>query len=156
MSKLTQKKIGAFAVAAAIGVAVIASMPAQARSAPLSPEQQIERFGNKWAPAFAAGSKRHMGQPALQQMIGCKGPGGNKIRNCTPLSSAYRKSFKDARVQDIAIKYGQAGINFGSAGVKFSNGKAVELYFQGAAPGGAKFNASIAKIGGKAGRRFFK
>ena len=97
-----------------------------------------------------------MGQPALQQMIGCKGPGGNKIRNCTPLSSAYRKSFKDARVQDIAIKYGQAGINFGSAGVKFSNGKAVELYFYGAAPGGAKFSASIAKIGGKAGRRFFK
>ena len=67
-------------------------------------------------------------------MIGCKGPGGNKIRNCTPLSSAYRKSFKDARVQDIAIKYGQVVINFGSAGVKFSNGKAVELYFQGARP----------------------
>ena len=154
MSKSTQKKIGAFAVAAAIGVAVVAPMPAQARS----PEQQIERFGNKWAPAFAAGSPKHMGQPALEQMFGCKGPGGGKIRNCTPLSSAYRKSFKDARVQDIAIKYSpsQAGVNFGSAAVKFSNGKAVELYFQGAAPGGAKFNASIAKIGGKAGRRFFK
>jgi hypothetical protein len=154
MSKSTQKKIGAFAVAAAIGVAVVASMPAQARSTPLSPEQQIERFGNKWAPAFAAGSEKHMSQPA-QQMIDCKGPGG-QIRNCTPLSSAYRKSFKDARVQDIAIKYGQAGVNFGSAGVKFSNGKAVELHFQGAAAGRAEFNASITMIGGKAGRRFFK
>jgi hypothetical protein len=153
MSMLTQRKIGAFAVTAAIGVAMVASTSAQARS----PEQQIERFGNKWAPAFAAGSKRDLGQPALQQMGGCKGPGGTRIRNCTPLSSAYLKSFKDARVQDIAINpYGQAGINFGSAGVKFSNGKAVELYFEGAAPGGAKFYASIAELGGKAGRRFFK
>ena len=154
MSMSTQKKIGAFAVAVGIGVTVVAPMPAQARS----PEQQIERFGNKWAPAFAAGSKKHLGQPALQQIGGCKGPGGNKIRNCTPLSSAYRKSFEDARVQDIAIKYSpsQAGVNFGSAAVKFSNGKAVELIFQGAAAGGAKFWASIGKIGGKAGRRFFK
>ena len=151
MSMLTQKKIGAFAVAAAIGVAVVAPMPAQARS----PEQQIERFGNKWAPAFAAGSNKPWAQPVYDR-ADCKTRSGRKIKNCTPLSSAYRKSFEDARVQDIAIKYGQAGVNYGVAGVKFSNGEAVELHFQGAAPGGAEFSALIVMIGGKAGRRFFK
>ena len=77
MSMLTQKKIGAVAVAAAIGVAVVASMPAQARSAPLSPEQQIERFGNKWAPAFAAGSKKHWASPP-RQMVDCKRTGQDR------------------------------------------------------------------------------
>ena len=158
MSMLTQKKIGAVAVAAAIGVAMVASMPAQARSAPLSPEQQIERFGNKWAPAFAAGSNKPWAQPVYDR-IDCETRSGRTIKNCTPLSSAYRKSFEDARVQDIAIKEGARAkkiSNYGTAGVKFSNGEAVELHFQGAAPGGAEFSALIVMIGGKAGRRFFK
>lgn len=42
MSMLTQKKIGAFAVAAAICAAFAASTSAQARSAPLSPEHQAD------------------------------------------------------------------------------------------------------------------
>jgi hypothetical protein len=43
------------------------------------------------------------------------------IKNCTPPSSEFRKSFEDATVQDIAIKGEQAG-------AKLSNGEAVELF----------------------------
>jgi hypothetical protein len=152
MSKSTQKKIGAFAAAAAIGVVVVAPTSAQAGSKPLSPEQtieQIKRFGNKWAPAFAAGSEKNLSQPAGQS-IDCKGPGGGTIGNCTPMSSAYLKSFQDARVQDIAIKGGHAA-------ARFSNGEAIDLGFKvrgtNAGPG---FFATIYTIGGKAGNKLFK
>ena len=85
----------------------------------LSPEQKIEQTGNKWAPAFAAGFHfARMTQLALER-ITCKRIGG-PIRNCTPPSSAFRKSFQHATVQETAIKGDKAA-------ARFSNGETIEL-----------------------------
>ena len=108
----------------------------------LSPEQEIERIGNSWAPLFSAGqSCRYMTQP-LCERIACIRVGGIKIRNCTPPTSAFRNSFAEATVLDIEIKGHRAA-------ARFSNGAVIELY-------GDAGTWSIHKLGGNAGRRFFE
>lgn len=91
-----------------------------------------------------------MTQPACER-IACKRVPGIPIKNCAPPSSAFRKSFEDATVQDIAIKGDQAG-------VKFSNGETVRIdrvgdYVVGGVERGLRW---IHKIGGSAGRKFFE
>jgi hypothetical protein len=116
--------------------------------ATLSPEQKIEQTGNEWASLFAADHEgcKLMTQPACER-IACERVGGFTIENCTPPSSDFRKSFRDATVQDIAIKGEQAA-------AKFSNGEAVELVH---IPGPDLENPSrldawwIHRIGGNAG-----
>ncbi|MGH3374995.1 MAG: hypothetical protein ACRDP6_09670 [Actinoallomurus sp.] len=111
-----------------------------------SPEQQVERAGNKWAPLFAtndASTCRYMTQPACEREE-CERVGTGPIKNCTPPSAAYRGSFKEATVQDIAIKGD-------TAAAKFSNGEVVELV-QGVGPAAW----GISKFGGNAGRQFFE
>jgi hypothetical protein len=86
-----------------------------------TPEQEIERIGNKWARLFAAGRtcNRFMAQPACEWLV-CKRVGGGSIKDCTPLSSEVQRSFAGAVVEDVAIK-GQR------AAARFSNGEAVRF-----------------------------
>jgi hypothetical protein len=118
----------------------------------LSPEQEIERIGNKWAALFAADAHstgRYMSQPALERMT-CERISG-PIENCTPPTPAFRESFEDATVQDVEIKGEHAG-------AKFSNGEAVQLDH---APGPDLEHPQrldtwfINRFGGNAGREFF-
>jgi hypothetical protein len=109
-----------------------------------SAEQEITLIANNWAPLFAAGeghSCSHMTQP-LCERIACVRVGGSKIRNCTPPTRAFRKSFEDATVQEIAIKRHRAA-------VRFSNGKVIELYGDGA-------RGRSPSLRGNAGREFFE
>lgn len=114
----------------------------------LPPEQKIERIGNKWVLLFASGRDRaacqYQTQP-LCERIACERVGGFRLRNCTPPSSEFRRSFQDATVQDIAIKGDLAA-------ARFSNGEAIELFddVRGAGLGDAWW---IGKVGGNAGRR---
>jgi hypothetical protein len=116
--------------------------------ATLSPEQKIERIGNKWALLFASGRDRaacqYQTQP-LCERIACERVGGFRLRNCTPPSLEFRRSFRDATVQDVAIKGDLAA-------ARFSNGEAIELFddVRGAGLGDAWW---IGKVGGNAGRR---
>jgi hypothetical protein len=127
-----------------------------------SPEQEVEQTGNEWASLFAAGGARtgcaYETQPVCER-IACEHVGHVPIKNCTPPSAAFRRSFEDATVQDIAIK-GQ------NAGVKFSNGEAVELVqvekyphcIGSACPGEGRARTVwwVSKFGGNAGREFFE
>jgi hypothetical protein len=113
------------------------------RSVP--PEQTVERIANKWATLFA----RHPGrcgyvapQPLCERIIGCVRPDGSKIRNCTPFSSEFPKSFEGATVEAVAIKGDRAA-------VKFSNRAVIEL-------GRHMGSWLIDKLGGNAGREFFE
>lgn len=93
----------------------------------LSAEQEIERAGNEWARFFAGGDRRgpesgtctYMTQPGCER-IGCQHIGGRPIKNCTPASWQFRKSFADATVVDIVIRGRQAG-------ARFTNGETVEF-----------------------------
>jgi hypothetical protein len=111
----------------------------------LTPEQEIERVGNTWAPIFAAGplprACRYETQP-LCERIACQRVGGSEIRDCTPPTSAFRNSFFGATVQDVEIRGHRAA-------ARFSNGEMVELFGDGG-------TWSIHRIGGNAGRRFFE
>ena len=125
-------------------------------------EQEVEQTGNEWASLFAAGGARtgcaYETQPVCER-IACQHVGHVPIKNCTPPSAAFRRSFEDATVQDIAIK-GQ------NAGVKFSNGEAVELVqvekyphcIGSACPGEGRVPTVwwVSKFGGNAGREFFE
>jgi hypothetical protein len=99
-------------------------------------EQKVEQAGNRWARLFAADDPaacRYMTQPGCEQI---KSP-----------SVQFRRSFRDATVEDIAIKGERAG-------ARFSNGEGVELsWVNGYAVGGVWW---IEKVGGNAGRRFFE
>lgn len=110
-------------------------------------EQEIEQWSNEWARLFAGDRHRpacqHMSQPACER-IACVRVGGFKIRNCTPLSSTFRKSFEGATVQDIAIKGDRAA-------ARFSNGQVIELAHVQGLGGWA-----IVKLGENAGRQFFE
>lgn len=136
--------------------------------APLSPEQEIERIGNKWAPLFAAAphpdtcsewdqarpyrevAAKYMAQPACERLI-CQRISG-PIVNCTPLSPEFKRSFADARVQDIAFRGRHR------AAAKFSNGETVE--FSGGLDEGRMDPREppwlILKVGPNAGRKFFQ
>ncbi len=121
-----------------------------ATKATLSPKQKIEQTGNKWAPLFAAHDRaacEYQTQP-LCERIACERVGGFKIRNCTPPSSAFRKSFEGATVQDIAIKGNQAA-------ARFSNGEVVDLEGD-ADPSPLAGVWYIHKLVGNAGRGFLE
>jgi hypothetical protein len=113
----------------------------------LSPEQEIERAGNTWAPLFAGGDRRwaapgtctYMTPPACER-ISCERQ--RRRGNCTPASWEFRKSFAGATVVDIVIRGRQAG-------ARFSNGETVEFFDVGEA-------WWIDKVGGDAGRNFFE
>lgn len=128
------------------------------RTATLSPEQRIEQTGRKWALLFAASRDRAackvMSQPGCAQ-LNCEyrqrrlGAPDDviPIRNCTPPSPGFRKSFADATIQDIAIKGHRAG-------ARFSNGEGIELFWvNGYAVGGVWW---IGDFGGNAGGKFFE
>ena len=88
-----------------------------------SQEQRIALGANEWARLFAASDTRtcdeYMTQPACERMA-CERVASGRIENCTPPSTAYRRSFRDARVQEIAIR-GE------TAAARFSNGETVVL-----------------------------
>jgi hypothetical protein len=116
------------------------------RGKTLTQEERIEDTGNRWARLFAAGKEgcRFAAQPFCER-ISCDRISG-PIENCTRPSLEYRKSFRDATVEDVAIKDTRAA-------AKFSNGEVIELQHIGAyATGGVWW---IVRLGGNAGRRFF-
>ena len=113
----------------------------------LTPEQRIEEIGNRWARRFAASNERcrFEAQPFCER-ISCERISG-PIPNCTRPSADYRRSFRDATVQDVVIKGGRAA-------ARFSNGEAIELeHIKGYVPGGLWWTT---KLGGNTGRGFFK
>jgi hypothetical protein len=123
--------------------------------ATLSPEQKIEQTVDKWAPLFAAAADRaacrYQTQP-LCERVDCERVATGPIKNCTPPSSEFRKSFEDATVQDVAIKGDQAG-------AKLSNGETVELFHRsGNLQAGVEEAGGwlIHKLGGNAGREFIE
>jgi hypothetical protein len=87
----------------------------------ITPEQVIERTGNRWARLFAAGQtcNRFMHQPACESVV-CKHAGGAAIEDCTPVSSEVQRSFEGAVVEDIVIRGEWAA-------ARFSNGVTVRL-----------------------------
>jgi len=96
--------------------------PATRFTPPLAPKQEIERVGSRWAALFARGIDdcSHMIQP-LCERIACTRPGGREIRNCKPPTSGFRRSFKEAVVQEIAFKGRRR------ARARFSNGEVVDF-----------------------------
>jgi hypothetical protein len=93
----------------------------------LSQKERIERVGNEWAPRFAAdttGSRcYHMTQP-LCERIACVHVGRVEIKNCTPPTPAFQKSFAGARVDQVGVKGNRAA-------ARFSNGEVVEFWGDG-------------------------
>ena len=129
-------------------IVAIAWFPSPKLSRPFETPEMKRRAvqtANQWAREFAApGALRGactLGQPTCRfvcQRWNRPGP----IRNCTPPSSAFRRSFRGATVQEIAI-------NGDRAAARFSNGETVELV-------GVFVEARwvIDKIGENAGRGF--
>ena len=104
---------------------------------------------NEWAREFAASGPSERCDLGLMSQSACRmvcqrwnrpGP----IPNCTPPSRAFRRSFRGATVQEIAI------IAYGAA-ARFSNGETVELLGL-----TTERRWLIDKIGENAGRGFFK
>jgi hypothetical protein len=109
------------------------------------PEWEIEQTANRWARAFAStngGCSGHMTQP-LCERIACERAGGFKIPNCTPPTTAYRRSFGKARLEEIAIKGERVA-------ARFSNGELIELV------GVVGGDWLVHKVGGQAGRKVFE
>ena len=107
-------------------------------------KREIERIGNQWASLFAAGNARrcsHMTQP-LCERLACERVGGYKIRNCTPPTAAFLRSFESATVQEVAIKGNRVA-------ARFSNGEVVEFWGDGG-------TWQVDKVGGNAGRGFLE
>jgi hypothetical protein len=73
-------------------------------------------------------------RPSVCGRLYCHEKSGKPIENCTPVSAAFKQSFADATVEDIAI--GWHGRHGGwRAAVKFSNGVVV-LFNYGPVRGG--------------------
>lgn len=116
----------------------------------LSSQQEVEQIANDWAPLFAAGDDRaacvYETQPVCER-IACEHVGNVPIKNCTPPSEGFRGSFKDATVEEVAIKGHRAA-------ARFANGEVVEL------AGGGEYQPDpawlIEKFGGSAGQGFFE
>ena len=98
----------------------------------LSNEERIEQKGNLWAAAFAADGNtcRFMGQPACERE-GCERVATGPIKNCTPPSAEFRKSFADATVERVVFSEDNH-----HATAEFSNGESVEFEGQRADEGG--------------------
>ena len=108
--------------------------------------QEIERIGNSWAGLFASfggGTCEHQTQP-LCERIACTRVSDTKIRNCTPPTRAFRRSFEGATVEEIVIKGRRAA-------ARFSNGEVVLFVF----PIG-RGTWLVHKLGDNAGRGFFE
>ena len=152
-----------------VGHVAFGKFPDPPQPAKLTPEQEIEQIGNKWAPLFAAApnpdacagwdeqhphrevAAKYMGQPACEQAI-CERVGNRAIKNCTPLSLRLQNSFADATVQDVVVKGHRAA-------ARFSNGETVQFGggFEGRTPPDGLPSAwMIDKIGGDAGRELFQ
>jgi hypothetical protein len=117
---------------------------------PGSAQQTVELVANEWARLFAASDsaacERYMAQPACERED-CQRAGGRKVENCIPPSPAFRKSFRDARVEKVAI-----GRKFAAA--RFSNGETVRLArVEGTTPNGVWW---IDQFGGDAGRKLLE
>ena len=102
----------------------------------------ITETANNWARLFATSPQNceYMGQGACERMA-CERIGGTPITNCTLPSRAYRRSFRGATVQQIAIDGDRAA-------ARFSNGETVELW----SGGGAWL---IHRFGENAGHKLF-
>jgi hypothetical protein len=89
----------------------------------LTPQEAVEWTANEWARMFAASDRNacelYMTQPACER-IDCMAVGNRPVENCTPVSAAFRRSFRGARVENLHID----GRN---AGVAFSNGETAVL-----------------------------
>jgi hypothetical protein len=86
--------------------------------------QELKREANEWASLFVDRvCNKYMGQRMCWRLA-CKG-----IKNCTPVSAAYQKSFADATVEDIKsvriLHVGWTDHPVHYAAVKFSNGEVV-------------------------------
>jgi hypothetical protein len=118
------------------------------RGSTRSQAQKIEQTGNRWARLFSAsgrGGCKYMTQPACER-VACEKISG-PIDNCKALSSQFVRSFRGAKVQEIAIKGRRAA-------ARYSNGETIELiHINGYAVGGVWW---IDELGGNAGRGFFK
>jgi hypothetical protein len=86
-------------------------------------EERIEQKGNKWAAAFATGRAacRYMGQPACEWMT-CHHHLANPMRNCTPVSVEFRRTFDGAMVERVVVSEDHR-----QARGEFSNGESVEF-----------------------------
>lgn len=89
----------------------------------LSPEDAVEWTANEWARLFAASDPaacaRYMSQPACER-IDCVRVGNRPVENCTPVTPAFRRSFRGAQVVNLHVDGKQAG-------VAYSNGRTVVL-----------------------------
>jgi hypothetical protein len=127
---------------------------------PLSATQRIEHNANAWARLFAASDpaacKRYMVQPACER-LDCVRVGHRPIENCTPPSRAFRRSFRGARVEEVAIQDGRFGERSQNrrAAVRFSNGRTVLVIGvgEGTEEGGDWW---IEEFQGNPGRRLFE
>jgi hypothetical protein len=133
----------------AVGHVAFVNFTGTARQ-PGSAEQAVELTANEWARLFAASDpaacERYMAQPACERE-NCVRVGNRKIENCTPPSPAFRKSFSDARVEDVAI-------DGRFAAARFSNGETVRLdLVDGTGANGVWW---IVRFGGDAGRRLLE
>jgi hypothetical protein len=90
----------------------------------LSDEARLEQTANEWAAAFAKADddcRYYAGpQPACERAT-CQRAGGRPIKNCTPPSPEFRKSFANATVERVVID----AAGYGTA--EFSNGEFVEF-----------------------------
>ncbi len=111
----------------------------------LPAEEEIERIGNSWAPLFAAGNTAgcfHMMQPACER-IACVHVGGSKVPNCTPLTPAFMRSFREATVEEVVIRKGYRAM------ATFSNGGLVEFFGDGG-------TWRVRRLGEDVDRKFFE
>jgi hypothetical protein len=92
------------------------------RGEPLAREVRIRRIATHWGALLAAGDSAYCeyasGQPVCER-IECQRH-GVPIENCTPMSAETRRSFGDAKIEDISIRGNKAV-------VKFSNDEAIGL-----------------------------
>ena len=108
----------------------------------------ITETASNWARLFASSpglcNEYMNGQPACEQLM-CQRVGAPRpIPNCTPPTQGYAESFRDATIQEIAIKGNRAA-------ARFSNGETIRLHRW---PNGVDWR--VGRIGGDAGRGIFE
>ena len=109
------------------------------------PEWEMERIANRWARVFAS-TRRGLLRPhdpaplRADRLRTCRRV---KILNCTPPTTAYRRSFGKARVEEIAIRGERVA-------ARFSNGELITLV------GVVGGDWLVHKLGGQASRWVFE